>query len=106
MQPVTTQRRLKCRRKVPCHQRKRGREPTDRWICNQMSKSSNRCPPEKRSYHPSSDRLRKPLKERQCRSTKQDKERSESHEQEMLHHVNGKGNIVKRSQRGANGDPN
>jgi hypothetical protein len=53
-----------------------------------------------------SDQLRKTLKERQCRSAKQDESRGDSHEQEVLHHVNGEGHIVKRSQRGADGDPN
>ena len=97
VQPVIMQRRFKHCRNVPYDQRKRGREPTDRGICDQMSDPSNWSPPEKRSYHIPSYRLRKPLKERQSRRPKQDEERSDSHEQEMLHHVNGEGHIVKRS---------
>ena len=106
VQPVIVQRRFKYCRNVPYDQRKRGREPTDRGICDQMSEPSERSPSEKRSYRPSRDWLRKPLKERQRWSGKRDEERSDSHEQEVLNHVNGEGHIVKRSQRGADGDPN
>jgi hypothetical protein len=100
------QRRFKHCREVPYDQRKRGREPTDRRVCDQMSEPSKRSPSEKWPYDSSRYRLRKPLKERQCWSPKQDKEWGDSHEQEVLHHVNGEGHIVKRSQRGADGDPN
>src|ERR1700752_12034 len=106
VQVIVVQRRFKHPRNVPCHQSKSGRKPTDCRICDQVSEPSKRSPSEKWPYDPSSDHLRKPLKEWQCWSTKQQQGRGDSHEQEVLHHVNGEGRIVKRSQRGADGDPN
>jgi hypothetical protein len=71
-----------------------------------MSQLSNRSPSEKWPYDSSRQQLRKSLKQRQRWSPKEDEVRGDGHEQEMLHHVNGKAHIVKRSQRGADGDPN
>ncbi len=106
VQPVITQRSFKRCRNVPSDQRKRGREPTDRRICDQMAEPSKRGPSEKWSYDPSRDQLRKSLKQRQRRSPKENEVRGDGHEQEMLHHVNGKGDFVERVDRGADCDPN
>jgi hypothetical protein len=71
-----------------------------------MAEPSKRSPSEKWSYDSSRDQLRQSLKQRQRWSPKEDEVRGDGHEQDMLRHVNGKGHIVKRSQRGADGDPN
>src|SRR6202012_5179185 len=101
-----TQCRFKHSRNVPSDQCKRGREPTDRRIRDQMAEPSQSSPSEQWSYDSSRDQLRKSLKQRQRRSPKEDEVRGDGHEQQMLQHVNGERHIVKRSQRGADCDPN
>src|ERR1700722_7639329 len=71
MQPVQPQRQLEHRRYMPSDQRERSNQQANRGIGDYVAELSRERQSKKWTHHATSDRLRKPTKQRELRSTQQ-----------------------------------